>query len=340
MTQIGAWEIDDGDVPRRLSGDREFLERHLENWIERDPSLLGGDIQWVARQLTLPDGSRLDLLGLTRDATWVIAELKVGPLRTSTVLQALHYFVQIAGMTDGELRQRIQGLGSRDNTVNAALEELDSDADDTRRDYRLLVAGVGEGGPAEQAASTLARHGLNVRVQVVTFQMLRDSAGRRILIREIDEDAGQEQRAGGARWSLDQVLSRAEQFGVREGFERIWNHLLERGYRTYQKKYGLNFNLGSQRQIFWVRPAEGGIVVGYLGLNFPALFGVDMSRVEADMGPFDWSARAPEEALAAIRTWADVIDGYRAESQPAAPDAAESLGQAAAYAIGEIAGGG
>jgi hypothetical protein len=45
MTHIGAWAIGDGDVPKRMDADREFLERHLEGWIERDPSLLGGDIR-------------------------------------------------------------------------------------------------------------------------------------------------------------------------------------------------------------------------------------------------------------------------------------------------------
>jgi RecB family endonuclease NucS len=105
-TYIAAWEIGDGDVPTRMAEEREFLEKHLEGWIEHEPSLLGGDIRWVSRQLVLPDGSRLDLLGLTKDNTWVIAELKAGQVDASTVLQAMHYFLQIAAMSDAELAQR------------------------------------------------------------------------------------------------------------------------------------------------------------------------------------------------------------------------------------------
>lgn len=91
MIHIGAWEIGADEVPRRMVDDREYLESQLETWIERDPSLLSGEIRWVSRQLTLPDRSRLDLLGLTRNNEWVIAELKAGPVSGGAVEQAVHY---------------------------------------------------------------------------------------------------------------------------------------------------------------------------------------------------------------------------------------------------------
>jgi hypothetical protein len=102
----------------------------------------------------------------------------------------------------------------------------------------------------------------------------------------------------------------AERFGVRAGFETIRDELLSRGYRAYQKKHGLNFNLGSRRQVFWVRPLESHILVGYLDWNFPALFGIDPAQAALDLGP-NWLELPPDAALAQIRQWLDIVDRYR-----------------------------
>jgi len=311
MTHIGVWEIYDNDAPRRMSNDRAFLEKHLEAWIQRDPSLLDTGVRWVSRQLTLPDGSRLDLLGLTRDGTWVIVELKAGPVGAGTVRQAMHYFLEIAGMTNGQLAKRIRDRGNFDASVAAALEELAPDAGDSDRDYRLLVAGVGSGESAEVTAEILERHGFDVPIQVVTFQLLRDSTGRRILLREVDDFASPEPLTQGSGRSLDSALRHAERCGVLEGFEAIRSYLLGQGFREYRRKNGLNFNLASRKQCLWVHPREGKIYIGYLDGNFAALFGVDNSQAAADLGP-NWINLPPAEALLRIQQWSDIIIRYHA----------------------------
>jgi hypothetical protein len=270
VTSIAAWEIGRDDEPRRIPADRDFLEKHLEEWIERDPSLLAGDVHWAARQLTLPDRSRLDLLGLSIDGTWVIAELKPGPPEGGAVNQALHYFTQIASMTNGELAERIRVLTS---------------------------------------------HGFDVPIRVVTFQVLRGADGRRILLREIEDAPEGGEGRGVSRSSLDDVLVLAERGGVRPGFAAIRRHLLGRGYREHRRGTGLNFNTGSRFQCLWVRPAEGTIHLAYLGSNFPMLFGVDERQAEADLGENSIDL-APDEALARVTRWADVIDDYRGAEAP------------------------
>jgi len=331
VTQLGAWEIGASGTPERMFDDREYLERHLEDWIQRDPSLLGGDIRWVARQLTLPDGTRLDLLGLTRDNEWVIVELKAGAVGGGAVEQALHYFLQIGGMTNGQLRDRIAARGLSAEAQEAAFEALATDGDDVDRDYRLIVSGIGSGESADGTADLLGRHGLTIPIQVVTFRLLRDSVGHRILLREVDEDLTAETSALGRQWSLDHVLDYAERCGVRGEFEQIRSHLLAMGYRAYRKKWGLNFNLGTRRQCFWVTPEQGAIHIGYLSSNFPALFGVDEERTKLDMGT-NWLHLAPSEAVAQMRRWTSTIEAYRAElaaGETTAMDASDSVAIAA-----------
>jgi hypothetical protein len=218
-------------------------------------------------------------------------------------------------MTNGELAERIRARGLSDAFTAAALEELESDAGDSARDYLLLVAGVGSGEAAQTAASVLTSHGFDVPIRVVTFQVLRGADGRRILLREIEDAPEGGEGRGVSRSSLDDVLVLAERGGVRPGFAAIRRHLLGRGYREHRRGTGLNFNTGSRFQCLWVRPAEGTIHLAYLGSNFPMLFGVDERQAEADLGENSIDL-APDEALARVTRWADVIDDYRGAEAP------------------------
>ena len=244
MAEIGAWMISDGTAPERLIADRDFLEKHLENWIQDDPTLLSPDIRWLCRQLYLPDGSILDLLGLTKQRTWVIAELKAGSVDASTVRQAFHYFIEIAMLDNAQLVRLVRehpirdldGTPAVDETVDADLDVLADEPDDRQREYMLLAAGVGSGESAEAAAAVLAEHQFDVPVRVVTFQCLRGNAGQRLLVRNVDEDESRREGGAASGWAAE-LEERARRFGVFGEFEQIRSGLLQRGYRTVQKKY-------------------------------------------------------------------------------------------------------
>src|SRR5688500_6209133 len=81
--------------PQRRAHRREFVEAHLESWIEADPSLVMDGLAWVGRQVMFPDRSRLDLVGLTKEGQLVIAELKSEAVGIGTLAQALHYALWI-----------------------------------------------------------------------------------------------------------------------------------------------------------------------------------------------------------------------------------------------------
>jgi hypothetical protein len=261
----------------------------------------------------LPDLSRLDLLGLTNDGTWVIAELKRGVITTGVVLQALHYFLQLAAMSNAELVARVTGTATPHERAEGVTTEFDvllAQPDEKTRDHLLIVAGVGTDGSAESAAVTLAEHGLDVPVRVVSFDLVRGTNGQRFLLREVDDEATRTRRTGSPAWSLDTILELAGECGVREGFQQILNKLSRMGYHPYLKKTGLNFNLGSRAQVFWVKPVDGKIHIGYLISNFPTLFGVDEATVEERLGP-NWIDLSADEAVNQIMRWVDAVDEFR-----------------------------
>lgn len=310
MAGLGAWDIGDDGIPKRLEADRSLLESKLEAWIEADPSILDGIVKWVSRQLILPDRSRLDLLGLSPEGTWVIAELKAGAPTADAVRQALHYFLEMDAMSNAELVARIRAQGLSDPTVDSQLTDvLATDDDEHERDYRILVAGVGDGSGAEAAASTLARYGLTIPVEVIGFHLFTTPTGH-VLVKEVDDDAASEAPQQSSAWSLDQILERASRFGIADGFEKIRTELLNRGYRSRLKKYGLNFNLGTRSQVFWVQPRREGLHIGYCAWNFPDLFGISAEETESRFGS-NWLTLDPEPALVQMGLWLDAVEALQ-----------------------------
>jgi hypothetical protein len=193
--------------------------------------------------------------------------------------------------------------------VETELNALALDPESTDRDYILMVAGVGAGESAEQAARTLQSRGLNLAVQVVTFQLLRNEAGKRLLVREVEDGVGA--RAATATWTLEALYERADDYNVRQQFDQIRTDLTDQGFRISMKKHGLNFNLGSRLQCFWVRPMPGKIHVGYLAGNLPTIIGVEdsaaeQSAIEHALGR-NWIDLDPDEARACLQTWSKYL---------------------------------
>jgi hypothetical protein len=72
---------------------REALndEQRLEEWVVKDPSILGIDVLLIGRQVTTAGGGRIDLLAIDGEANLVVLELKRDKTPREIVAQALDY---------------------------------------------------------------------------------------------------------------------------------------------------------------------------------------------------------------------------------------------------------
>ena len=109
--RVALWSVPMTDArarPVRLPQRRDFLEAHLERWIEADPSLVMEGLSWVGRQVVFPDRSRLDLVGLTKQGELIVAELKADSVGIGTLSQALHYALWIGALDEDALLRRLR----------------------------------------------------------------------------------------------------------------------------------------------------------------------------------------------------------------------------------------
>jgi RecB family endonuclease NucS len=73
---VRLWEIDQVGEPRDLSQSRLDLESRLEEWLERDVSMLGHDLLIIGKQVPTDFGGFIDLLCIDSNGDLVVVELK------------------------------------------------------------------------------------------------------------------------------------------------------------------------------------------------------------------------------------------------------------------------
>src|SRR5580700_6288106 len=84
------WQVQGKDLQEIQ---REALndEQRLEDWVVKDPSILGIDVLLIGRQVTTASHGRIDLLGIDAGANLVVLELKRDKTPREIVAQALDY---------------------------------------------------------------------------------------------------------------------------------------------------------------------------------------------------------------------------------------------------------
>src|SRR5688500_4576466 len=107
-----------GGKPQKL----KHFEKHLEDWIESDPSLLSDGLVIVGRQVQVEAGS-VDLLGIDSDGRWVVVEIQKGLVRKAALAQAIQYAASIAALDESELGAQIDFyLGPKETDLATLLK--------------------------------------------------------------------------------------------------------------------------------------------------------------------------------------------------------------------------
>jgi len=87
---MNLWKVDGNDLSEINTATLDKEER-LENWITKDPSILGVDLLLIGRQVTSEYRGRIDLLAINSQGDLVIIELKRDRSPREVVAQVLDY---------------------------------------------------------------------------------------------------------------------------------------------------------------------------------------------------------------------------------------------------------
>ena len=227
MARLAAWSIDaqrgeggsQPSAPQKVPRSHIELERHLEDWIVNDVTLIGEGYTLVGRQLTIDDG-RLDLLAIDSQDRWLVIEIKPGMLDSDALHQALYYASSLARLDADELYEKLEanlGKFGDEETLSEKVKQQLADEGEEREIATLLV-GAGVHGGLERMNEFLARFG--VPIGVVSFEVFTLDDGPQLLIREV-VDEPTKPPVPKRQYTVEAIRGLANKVGVRQQFDRF-----------------------------------------------------------------------------------------------------------------------
>jgi len=199
-------------------------ENRLENWVQRDPSLLGTEILFIGRQVSTDHGGRIDLLGIDRQGDLVVLELKRDKTPRDVVAQALDYASWVKDLTYKE----INAIASEyiDQNLSAAFSQYFDEAipEKVNTNHRMIIVASELDDSSERIVQYLAEE-YDVNINVVFFRFFKTETEELI----------------GRAWLMDpeELQSRIDSrppwsgfwfFNVGEGVHRNWDDCRRYGY--------------------------------------------------------------------------------------------------------------
>ena len=266
MRKLAAWSIDGQHAegppqqskPERVGRSHIVLERHLEEWIAKDVTLIAEGLTLVGRQISIDDGW-LDLLAIDSQDRWLVIEIKPGMLDPSALTQALYYASSIARLGADELRGKLQArlgdVGDAD-TLSARVEQQLNDEGE-EREMAVMLVGAGIHPGLERMNEFLGRFG--IPISVVSFDVFEVAGGQQLLIREVvDEPTGLPTPR--RRLTEDAIRRRAIDAGVGKQFDRFVKMARQAGLAVQPQRASVRIAPPTNRTRFlmYARPQTGG----------------------------------------------------------------------------------
>ena len=310
MADLGMWRVD-GDEPRRVGRSGVGLERHLEDWIASDSSLLADGLTVVGRQVHL-EGGPLDLLAIDSQDRWVVIELKRERLYRDALAQALDYASSIAAMDGADLeellRPGLSSLGDAADLASAVRQQLDGEGGG--RDVAVLLAGVGVDAGLERIVAHLGGYG--VPITIVSFEAFEPEGGPRLLIREVtEEQTGSPRRARRPRLNIDEMRALAAEKGVAEPFDRLLRMAHDAGLAVQPYRVGVMVAppTNRTRYLMYARPEQGGVYLHAGPAQFAEFF-PPLTEGEATAAIGSFESGAAYQAGAELDACLDHIEAF------------------------------
>lgn len=314
MNDLGIWSIQ-ADQPVRLKRSQVSLERHLEEWIERDPSLVQAGLIILGRQQRC-DGGIIDLLALDRITNeWVIIEVKRGNIRRETIMQAIDYAASVSTMSESQLRENVEAyLRLHRMDLQALVDDgtIDESVFNAERQIRVCVVGTGRDAQLERMIDYLVNQ-YGMPITVIDFNTFEDETGNHYLMRKLtDQD---EVRPGYRQGSeseqcdeseLQRLFQLADNNGIGDQFRLLYDTCVQ--YRLYPRLYKWSIMYAPPRHrgrclvVAWVKPKSNKMRTFAVPATFAEFYPLAENDVARILGNYEERLLTLEDTRAFVRS--------------------------------------
>ena len=318
MSKLAVWSIDERtgendsqeSEPKRVGRSSVGLERHLEDWIVNDVSLIGEGLTLVGRQVTIDDG-RLDLLAIDSRDRWVVIELKAGMLYSDAMTQALSYAASLAMLDAKDLCLKLCNqfddekdfrwkVGERFDNQEAFCAKVKKQVENEgeEREIALMLVGAGISAGVERMSEFLGR--FRIPIEIVSFEVFKPGNGPQLLVREVIEEPVQPPRPK-RKYTVEAVRELAREAGVVKQLDRFMKMARRADLAVQPQMTSIRIapSKDKRRLLLYVEPmpdatsgGDGKLVFYWEPDAFKKYYGIDEQEVEEGLGGLD-DDRAP-----------------------------------------------
>lgn len=265
---IRIWEIIDGDRLREIKKAKLDLEENLENWLEKDISLVSSDLLVIGRQIATDFGGMIDLLCLDYSGNVVILELKREKTPREITAQVLDYASWVKDLSNEKISEIADRyLGDRGPLEDAFRGRFKAELPEIlNENHKMLIVASEIDSSSERIVKYLS-DSYGVGINAVTFQYFRDEDGKEYLARVFliepsqVEHSTKTKMASKRRPSLtyEELQEIAESNGVGELYRQLVEGLttgLDQRMTTMSSVAFIGIMEGSRNTIFSLLPGE------------------------------------------------------------------------------------
>lgn len=137
----------------------------IQEWIEKTPSILGEELLVIAKEHSLPSGTRLDLLAIDKQANLVIIELKRDDSGSEVEWQSIKYASYCSNYTHEEIyRIYAEYLSSNEDESELKIETfINEDLEKLNESQRIVLVSKEFHSDVASAVLWLRDFGLNIQ---------------------------------------------------------------------------------------------------------------------------------------------------------------------------------
>lgn len=221
------WNIS-GEQLKELKRTSPKTEKDLEDWIERDISVISPKLLLIGRQVTTDFGGAIDLLAADRAGDLVVIELKKDRTPRDVVAQILEYASWVSGLTSEKIREITEMYLKRD-LDGVFKEKFGIEAPELNRNHKMLIVAIEIDDSTERIVRYLSEtYGVNINV--ANFEFFEDDSKNQFLLRTFMLDPSEVERTsfeGGKRVSRPKINKEEFLSACNENERKLFERLFE-----------------------------------------------------------------------------------------------------------------
>ena len=170
---VKIWEVGVNDDLTEVLDAKLDLEERLENWLEKDISIISNDLLVIGRQVETDFGGIIDLLCLDNTGDIVIVELKRDKTPREIVAQVLDYASWIQDLSVDKISDIFSIYSKKGKTLDQIFNESIGNElpENLNQNHKMYIVASELDGATERVVSYLANCGIGINA--VTFKYFK-----------------------------------------------------------------------------------------------------------------------------------------------------------------------